>query len=126
MGLFFFILLSFYYLIKPHIQPNPNRHVYQQHQRVIQIVHRDYRECTERGRHDLNVYQGSTGREAHRQKLMMDVCLVRQEGVLPVPEAAKDDTDYIQAWDHQDTEGYQDGSAVCRLRVHTILYRKET
>lgn len=126
MGLFFFILLSFYHLIKPHIQSNPNRHVYQQHQRVIQIVHCGYRKGTERSRHDLNVYQGSTGREAHRQELMMDVCLVRQEGVLPVPKAAKDDADDIQAGDHQDAEGYQDGSAVCRLRVHTILYRKET
>ena len=95
MGLFFFILLSFYYLIKPQIQPNPNRHVYQQHQRIIQIMHRNYRECTEGRGHDLNVYQGSTGREAHRQELMMDVCLVRQEGVLPVPKAAKDDADDI-------------------------------
>ena len=124
--LFYFVISLLDNPVKPQIQPNPNRHVYQQHQRVIQIVHCDYRKGTERGRHDLNVYQGSTGREAHRQKLMMDVCLVRQEGVLPVPEAAKDDTDYIQAGDHQDAEGYQDGRVVCRLRMHTILYRKET
>ena len=124
--LFYFVISLLDNPIKPQIQSNPNRHVYQQHQRVIQIVHCGYRKGTERSRHDLNVYQGSTGREAHRQKLMMDVCLVRQEGVLPVPEAAKDDTDDIQAGDHQDTEGYQDGCSVCRFRVHTILYRKKT
>ena len=124
--LFYFVISLLDNPIKPQIQSNPNRHVYQQHQRVIQIVHCGYRKGTERSRHDLNVYQGSTGREAHRQKLMMDVCLVRQEGVLPVPEAAKDDTDDIQAGDHQDAEGYQDGCSVCRLRVHTIFYCKET
>ena len=124
--LFYFVISLFDNPIKPQIQPNPNRHVYQQHQRVIQIVHRNYRKGTERGRHELDVYQGPTGREAHRQELMMDVCLVRQEGVLPVPKAAKDDTDDIQAGDHQDTEGYQDGCSVCRFRVHTILYRKKT
>ena len=116
-------------LVEPHVQQRPHQYVGDEHQRVVHAVGSQQVEDTEAGRHQQDGHHRRTGREAHRQELVVDVRLVRQEGILAVADPPQHHADHVQRGDEQHAEGNQHrgtgylvGSGT---RIHAVFHREQ-
>ena len=98
-------------LVEQYIQGRPYHNVYHEHQRVVQAMHRQEVEGTEAGGHQQDGDHGHARGEPHGQELVMDVVLVRQEGVLAVPYTVQDNPYHVERGNEQHAEGHQHGRA---------------
>ena len=121
------LLLDF--LVEQQVQQRPRHDVDDEHQRVVEPVYRQEVEGAEAGGHQQDGDHGRAGREAHGQELVVDVVLVRQEGVPAVAHAVQDDAYHVQRRDQQHAEGHQHGRAAGLgqrvARVHAVAHGEQ-
>lgn len=124
------LLTLFYHPVEPYIQQRPERDIRQQHQRVVHVADGHHGKHEEACRHQLDGHHGPAGRETHRQKLMMDVRLVRQEQRLPVARTPQHHPHHVQTRHQQHTERHQQRVVLQRRQhhrvVHAIAHHEET
>ena len=115
--------------IEPHVQQRPNHDVYHEQQRVVHPIGQEQVQHAEAGGHQKKGDHGRAGSEAHRKELVVDVGLVRKEGVLALAHSAEHDTDNVQRRNHQHAEGYQDRGTGSvrrgRTREHAVFHGQQ-